>query len=110
PAWLADGLIGALCPMTYTPDSQLFRQQVETAAARAGGPPVWAGIGAYRLDVAGIVEKVALARQSGARGVVVFSHESLAPSDWRRLREEAFPTRVASGSGPRSGGRVSGSR
>jgi uncharacterized lipoprotein YddW (UPF0748 family) len=110
PAWLAGGLIGALCPMTYTPDSQLFRQQVETAAARAGGPPVWAGIGAYRLDVAGIVEKVALARQSGAHGVVVFSHESLAPADWRRLREEAFRPRVASGGGPGSGGRVSGSR
>jgi hypothetical protein len=97
--------------MTYTADSTIFRQQVETAAERAGGGlPVWAGIGAYRLDLAGVVEKVAVARQSGAKGVVVFSHESLAPSDLRRLREEAFPPRVASAEGSRSGGRVTGSR
>ena len=111
PAWLASGVVSALCPMTYTADSVIFRQQVETAAERAGGGlPVWAGIGAYRLDVAGVVEKVAVARQSGAKGVVVFSHESLAPSDLRRLREEAFPPRVASAEGSRSGGRVTGSR
>ncbi len=111
PRWLASGLLGALCPMTYTPDNELFRQQVETARERAGGTqPVWAGIAAYRLDVAGIVEKVALARQSGARGVVLFSHESLAPADLRRLRDEAFPRHLASGAGAAPGGRAAGSR
>ena len=92
-------------------DSGLFRQQIESASERAGaGRPVWAGIGAYRLDVAGIAEKVAVARQSGAKGVVIFSHESLAPADLRRLRDEAFPPRVASSVGPPAGGRVAGSR
>jgi uncharacterized lipoprotein YddW (UPF0748 family) len=111
PRWIASGVIGALCPMTYTPDSALFRQQVESARERAGaGRPVWAGIGAYRLDVAGVVEKVAVARQSGAQGVVVFSHESLAPADLRRLRDGAFPPRVAAGAEPRAGGAVAGSR
>jgi len=111
PRWLASGVIGALCPMTYTPDNDIFRQQVETARERAGGvQPVWAGIAAYRLDVPGIVEKVALARQSGARGVVLFSHESLAPGDLRRLRDEAFPGRLASGAGAAAAGRAAGSR
>jgi len=111
PQWLASGVLSALCPMTYTSDSALFRQQLESARERAGaGRPVWAGIGAYRLDVAGVVEKVAVARQSGARGVVVFSHESLAPADLRRLRDEAFPPRVAESVEPRAGGAVAGSR
>jgi len=111
PRWLSSGVITALCPMTYTPDNELFRQQLESARERASGSQaVWAGIGAYRLDVAGIVEKVVLARQSGARGVVLFSHESLDPADLRRLREEAFPSQRASGAALPAGGRAAGSR
>jgi len=46
--------------------SRIFVSQVEQALARAGAKQsVWAGIGAYRLDLAGIVEKVRLARQAG---------------------------------------------
>jgi uncharacterized lipoprotein YddW (UPF0748 family) len=111
PRWLQSGVLTALCPMTSTPDNRLFQQQVESASERAGlAQPVWAGIGAYRLDVAGIVEKIALARQSGARGVVLFSHESLAPADLRRLRDEAFPSRLARGVEPGPGGGAAGSR
>jgi uncharacterized lipoprotein YddW (UPF0748 family) len=110
PRWLSAGLLTALCPMTYTADNELFRQQLEAARERTGGAqPVWAGIGAYRLDVAGIVEKVALARRSGARGVVLFSHESL-PEDLRRLRDEAFTSRQAFLAGAADGGRATGSR
>ena len=111
PRWLSAGILTALCPMTYTPDNELFRQQLESARERASGAQaVWAGIGAYRLDVAGIVEKVALARRSGARGVVLFSHESLVPGDLQRLRDGAFPSRQASVAEPPAGGRVTGSR
>jgi uncharacterized lipoprotein YddW (UPF0748 family) len=109
PRWLAAGLLSAICPMTYTPDNDIFRQQLEWARERAGiARPVWAGIAAYRLDVAGIVEKVGLARQSGARGVVLFSNESLVPADLRRLREEAFPPRQAA-AGTADAGRAAGS-
>jgi len=111
PRWMANGVLTALCPMTYTPDNRLFQDQVASARERAGGAlPVWAGIGAYRLDLPGIVEKVAHARQSGARGVVLFSHESLAPGDLRRLRNEAFADRVVDGAPGTGGGRASGSR
>jgi uncharacterized lipoprotein YddW (UPF0748 family) len=111
PRWLSAGILAALCPMTYTPDNELFRQQLEAARERAGGiQPVWAGIGAFRLDVAGIVEKVGLARQSGARGVVLFSHESLERGDLRRLRDEAFSSRLASGAEPSVGSGAVGSR
>jgi uncharacterized lipoprotein YddW (UPF0748 family) len=91
PYWMSSGILSALCPMVYTSDNRLFVAQVEQALERAGtGRPVWAGIGAYRLDLAGIVEKVRLARRAGAEGVVLFSHESLGSADWRRLRDAAF--------------------
>jgi hypothetical protein len=83
--------------MAYTPDNHIFVSQVQQALARTEGRrPVWAGIGAYRLDLNGIVEKVELARRAGAGGVVLFSHESLAPSDWPRLRQEVFATPLKS--------------
>jgi uncharacterized lipoprotein YddW (UPF0748 family) len=101
PHWLASGILTAICPMAYTPDNDLFTSQVEQALARAHrGQQVWAGIGAYRLDVAGIVEKVNLARRAGAEGVVLFSHESLQPADWPRLRREAFSAPVAAAALP----------
>jgi uncharacterized lipoprotein YddW (UPF0748 family) len=91
PAWLAKGLLEAVCPMTYTPDSRIFEAQVERALFLAGqSRPVWAGVGSYRLPVEGTIEKIRLAREAGAGGVVIFSHESLAPSDLVRLRQEVF--------------------
>jgi hypothetical protein len=80
--------------MTYTADSRIFQQQIEVAVQRAHGRPVWAGVGAYRLDAAGLVEKVELARQTGASGVVLFSNESLEGDHLRTLREQAFGAAV----------------
>jgi uncharacterized lipoprotein YddW (UPF0748 family) len=111
PRWASSGVVAALVPMTYTPDSRLFTQQLEAVRERTGAThPLWAGIGAYRLDVAGIVEKVGLARQAGAQGVVLFSHESLAPSDFRQLGQQAFGARLVSGPEASPGGSVAGSR
>ena len=96
PRWAREGVVAALCPMTYTADSRLFTQQLEAMRERAGASrPMWAGIGAYRLDVPGIVEKVTLARRVGAQGVVLFSHESFAPADLRQLGQQVFGSRLA---------------
>ena len=99
PTWLAEGLLDALCPMTYTQDTRIFRTQVEQARSRMKpGQGLWAGIGSYRLSLEGTIEKIRAARESGASGVLVFSHESLVASDLQRLRLEAFsgPSRAAS--------------
>jgi uncharacterized lipoprotein YddW (UPF0748 family) len=96
PDWGARSLVDAICPMAYTADSRIFSAQVAQARARVGDRSrVWAGVGAYRLDVPGIVEKVQLARQAGAAGVILFSHESLRGQDVDRLKREAFPATVA---------------
>ncbi len=108
PSWLQSGVLSAVCPMTYTPDNRLFQQQLQDAKLKANGQLLWAGIGAYRLDPAGLVEKIALARQTGAQGVVLFSHESLDAAHLRRLRDESFAGRQAHAE--TLPGRCSGSR
>jgi uncharacterized lipoprotein YddW (UPF0748 family) len=91
PTWLARGILDAVCPMTYTPDTRIFREQVMSAGALARpGQGVWAGVGAYRLTIDSVVEKILTARRAGASGVVLFSHESLPAASLRRLALEAF--------------------
>jgi len=92
PDWISRGSIDAVCPMAYSADSRIFSGQIRDARERAGSRrPVWAGVGGYRLDVEGMIEKVQLARSAGADGVLIFSHESLRPTDLDRLRQGAFP-------------------
>jgi uncharacterized lipoprotein YddW (UPF0748 family) len=91
PRWLALGLLDAVCPMAYTPDSRLFRAQIENAVALTPrGGRVWAGVGAYRLSLDGTMEMIRIAREVGASGVLVFSHESLGRGDHDRLRAGVF--------------------
>jgi uncharacterized lipoprotein YddW (UPF0748 family) len=112
PAWAAQGHLDALCPMTYTTDQRQFGRQVDQARRRSGAVPIWAGIGAWRLSAAEVVDRIRLARDRGAAGVVIFSHESLRPVDFDRLREEAFGAAVAAGPPPPSilGSAASGMR
>jgi uncharacterized lipoprotein YddW (UPF0748 family) len=85
--WLRDGRIDAACPMAYTPDTELFREQIAGLRARLGPRArLWAGIGAWRLDTDGVVDKVRAAREAGASGVVLFSSDMLLSADLDRLR------------------------
>lgn len=107
PAWMADGVVDALCPMAYTADSGLFRQQVAQVRARVGpDKTVWAGVGAYRLPLAGVVERIRAAREAGASGVVLFSHESLDLEGLAQLRAEAFPSPAVAGASQGPAGRA----
>ena len=98
PAWVGSGIVDAVCPMAYTPDPAIFRTQIEQARALVPArQAVWAGVGAYRLTIDGIVKNIQTARELGAAGVVLFSHESLDRPSLDTLRREAFspPTVVA---------------
>jgi uncharacterized lipoprotein YddW (UPF0748 family) len=107
PDWVAKGLLDAVCPMTYSEDERTFRRQLEQARTRVGaGQALWAGVGAYRLPLEDVIGRVKAARELGAAGVLVFSNESLSPSDFPRLRREAFPGERAldtAGAAPKRG-------
>ena len=107
PGWIRKGLLDAACVMAYTPDTALFRGQILALRQRLGPQAtLWAGIGAYRLQQASVVEKVLAARAAGASGVVLFSSDSLAISDLDRLRDEVFgPVPRTGASTPSSGSR-----
>lgn len=76
-SWLDRDLVDVICPMAYTNDAVLFASQIDGARRVAGGHPVWAGIGAYRLSSAQIAGNVQTTRRLGAAGVILFSYDSL---------------------------------
>jgi uncharacterized lipoprotein YddW (UPF0748 family) len=78
--WIEHRLIDVICPMAYTPDTATFAAQIAAVRQHAGGQPVWAGIGAYRLSSSRTVENIRTARRLGAEGIVLFSYDSLAQS------------------------------
>jgi uncharacterized lipoprotein YddW (UPF0748 family) len=75
--WVENRWIDVLCPMAYTPELEVFTSQIASAHQLAGGSPVWAGIGAYRLTPTRTIEHIATARRLGASGVILFSYDSL---------------------------------
>ncbi|MGE5246342.1 MAG: glycoside hydrolase family 10 protein [Betaproteobacteria bacterium] len=80
-AWATSGLVDVICPMAYTADAATFSSQIAAAREVAGSTPLWAGIGAFRLSSAQIVDDIGRARRLGVRGIILFSYDSLtAPS------------------------------
>ena len=71
-------------PTRRTPASSSGRSP--RSAGASGQAALWAGIGAYRLDAPGVVEKVRAARAAGASGVVLFSSDSMDASGYDLLR------------------------
>ena len=55
----------------------MFAAQIASVRQLAGGQPVWAGIGAYRLSSSQTIENIQTARRLGAEGIVLFSYDSL---------------------------------
>jgi len=76
-AWLAAGLIDAICPMAYTAEPGRFAELIASARSVAGPRAVWAGIGAYRLSPAQTIDNIQTARRLGATGIILFSYDSL---------------------------------
>jgi uncharacterized lipoprotein YddW (UPF0748 family) len=77
PMWVENRWLDVVCPMAYTPDAATFATQIASVRQVAGGQPVWAGIGAYRLSPAQTVDNIVTARRLGVSGIVLFSYDSL---------------------------------
>jgi uncharacterized lipoprotein YddW (UPF0748 family) len=88
--WAARGLLDAIAPMAYTDNVSRFTQAVTGATRSAAPQPLWAGIGAYRLDSAQTVAHIQAARAAGARGIALFSYDSLTRPALRTIGRTAF--------------------
>lgn len=81
--WLQRGLLDVVCPMAYTPDTQVWKRQIAVARSSAAGRQVWAGIGAWRQSPDHALEKVRAGRRLGVDGFVFFSYgQMVSPSEW----------------------------
>ena len=76
--WIDQSLLDVLCPMAYSADLEIFRDQITAARAYAGSRPVWAGIGAYQMSPSQTLGHIAAARTLGTAGIILFSYEALA--------------------------------
>jgi uncharacterized lipoprotein YddW (UPF0748 family) len=100
--WARDGLLDVVCPMIYTTESDAFATAVAEITGSLGETPVWAGIGAYRLPLAGTIDHVRLARRRGADGVLLFSYDKLSdagthPASFTALRPVLLAPATGSG-------------
>jgi uncharacterized lipoprotein YddW (UPF0748 family) len=75
--WVDRGWLDFICPMNYTTDAAKFVQMESAIRAQVNGRvPVYAGIGAYMLSSsAQLRQQIALARQYGASGWVLFNYD-----------------------------------
>lgn len=99
--WMRLGWLDVACPMSYTPDTDSFRRQVNNAVKLSSGKQIWAGIGGYKQTADGAIEKIRIARELGAQGFALFSYDSSikASPDFNpqadyleRVREAWLPT------------------
>lgn len=75
--WLDRGILDGICPMAYTSDTETFKRQIEKALSYSMGHQIWAGIGAYQINVESAIEKIELARRIGVEGEVLFSYGAM---------------------------------
>ena len=73
-SWLRRGFLDAAVLMSYSPNTEIWREQIRVAVEASGGDKVWAGIGAYRQVADSTVAKIRLGRALGARGFSLFSY------------------------------------
>lgn len=99
--WMRLGWLDVACPMSYTPDTEAFRRQVNNAVRLASGKQIWAGIGGYKQTADSSIEKIRITRELGAHGFALFSYDSSvkASADFNpqadyleRLREAWLPS------------------
>lgn len=101
--WAENGLLDAVCPMAYTTDLVVFQRQIAEAVRTTAPAVVFAGIGAYRLTAPQTVAHIGGARAAGARGIVLFSYDSVtaratdgADAYLETVRRAAFASATAS--------------
>lgn len=95
--WLRMGIIDVAAPMAYSPETEVFRDQIRVAAEAAGPERVWAGIGSWRIPVESTLEKIEAARALDARGIVLFSYDRAVVPDGENNPDGDYLLRVREG-------------
>jgi uncharacterized lipoprotein YddW (UPF0748 family) len=78
--WIREGLVDAVCPMTYQKQTAGFGSWVRAVGRTHPDFPVWYGIGAYLFSSDSAAAKVEAVRKGGGKGWVLFSYTSVTRS------------------------------
>ena len=76
--WLAEGIMDAVFPMTYTDDLRLFERWLKRHAPYRHGRALCPGIMVYP-DTATVFEELRIVRKMGLQGFSLFAYSSLFP-------------------------------
>jgi uncharacterized lipoprotein YddW (UPF0748 family) len=79
-AWLEQGVVNGVVLMAYSQQTEKVVQQAQAAVEAANGGKVYMGLGAWRLRVQDIAEKIHAVRLVGANGFCLFSYDRLKQS------------------------------
>lgn len=78
PSWLANDWVDFVVLMDYSQNTETVLKLARKAARYRGRGRVYVGLGAWRDDMDGIMEKVRALRQAGMEDIVLFSYDGLA--------------------------------
>ena len=90
-AWIDEGLVDFVAPMTYVADMEKFQDWVTKQEAWAGGKvPVAMGIGPFadidpKITPQGVLDQVQAARKLGCEGFVLFNYRAALAEDYLPL-------------------------
>ena len=81
--WLESGSLDLAIPMVYTLDDRLLRYQLETFAGWAQADRIWPGLGVWLFDAnpPRAIAQLALLRQAGFSGELLFSDDAISESE-----------------------------
>ena len=81
--WLESGALDLAIPMVYTLDDRLLRYQLETFAGWAQADRIWPGLGVWLFDAnpPRAIAQLALLRQAGFSGELLFSDDAISESE-----------------------------
>jgi uncharacterized lipoprotein YddW (UPF0748 family) len=75
--WLQEGYFDSVALMAYSESTAKVLAQTRAALEAANGKHVYVGLGAWRLPVEDLMDKIEKVRAAGAAGVNLFSYNSL---------------------------------
>jgi uncharacterized lipoprotein YddW (UPF0748 family) len=74
PGWLKASLLDFAVPMVFQSDDRVFKQLTAEALGASNGKPVYIGQAGWKLKADRSAAQVAMVREAGAQGVVVYSY------------------------------------
>ncbi len=72
--WLKAGTLDCVVPMVFPQDNKVFESTAAALVGSGNGRHVYIGQGGYKMGAGNSLKQVALAREAGFRGIIVYNY------------------------------------